>query len=134
MKTSFLQVVSTVLNPLMEGPMGVNYVMHPVSLAALAGVYICGIYLIPAAHLNGGYMMKATTNDIVHRLSTYFFIFLFGILSHAAISFLLLFLYFVKGTPVVLNDITPISRLKKVLFIITIITSALTHSGCLKSR
>lgn len=120
----FLKILS-VISPEMQANLSTNYVLHPITLAALAGIYICGIYLVPAAHLNGGYLLKSTTNDLVHRISTYVFIIFFSLIT-PFVGLFLLVLYWIKGTPVVLNDITAVSRLKKGLFIITIIFALLS--------
>ncbi|MCY3411901.1 MAG: hypothetical protein INQ03_09755 [Candidatus Heimdallarchaeota archaeon] len=127
---------SLILNILMKLFLGTaetgNYVLHPIALAGLAGLYINGLNLLPLASFNGGYMLRAIGGAIVHRvitsvlLMTMLFFFFFFMQPLIFLGITVIMINARMGTPDVLNDLKKVTILEKILFILSSILAIIS--------
>ncbi len=97
-------------------------ILHPISMAALSGIFINGLYLMPISHLNGGYLIKAISNDTIHKLATLIFILIMILIeAYQSIVLILLFLNLFLGPPMLLNEVEPLPMKYKILYIISLL-------------
>ncbi|MHA2249119.1 MAG: hypothetical protein ACXAD7_02095 [Candidatus Kariarchaeaceae archaeon] len=102
-----------------------HYLLHPITIAGLAGLYLSGIALFPAAHLNGGYLIRAYFGKRAHMIISYVVIFLL-IWVHWLIAIFLLFLNDRLGTPEVLNEESKLPRGARIKIIVCIVIAILS--------
>ncbi len=106
-------------------PITQQYLLHPITIAGLAGFYICGLNLLPAAHLNGGYLVRAKFSQRIHRILTYLVIIII-ISVHWLVAILLLLLNDRFGTPEILNEESIMPKTTRYWFIIAMIIAVLS--------
>lgn len=106
-------------------PITKNYLLHPITLAGLAGFYISGISLLPASHLNGGYLIRAQYGNRLHKILTYVVIILF-LTVHWIMAILLLFLTDRFGAPEVLNEESKMPKNARFWVIFTLLIALLS--------
>ena len=95
-------------------------VMSPLLFAAWIGFALTSMNLVPAWQLDGGHLARATFGERWHRIITYAgigILFLIGFWP-MAILVLLLSLKIPGNTP--LDDVTPLSRKRKMLFFLAL--------------
>lgn len=106
---------------LVTGNTGGSYVFHPITLGALAGLYIIGLYFLPVSHLTGGYLVKAVSGDSWHSLATWIAIILLMRIKLYFIGLMFLSLHILKRQPIVLNEESQVSKKSKLLMIIALL-------------
>ncbi len=122
-----IELGNDVLNiPIVTGTISDTIILHPITMAALAGIYIVGFNLLPAAYFNGGYITRAIYGRKVHNLLTYVVIFAFIFAGLIYIPFILLFMNRSLRAPFVLNSATPVEPRQKYMFVIMMIMSILS--------
>jgi membrane-associated protease RseP (regulator of RpoE activity) len=84
-------------------PLTTTYLLHPLTIAGMAGFYICGMNLLPASYLNGGFLVRAKFGRRAHTLFTYLVIILL-ITVQWLVALLILFLNDRLGSPEILNE------------------------------
>ncbi len=122
-----IELGSDILNiPIVTGTISNTIILHPITMAALAGIYIVGFNLLPAAYFNGGYITRAVYGKKVHSVLTYVVIFAFIFAGLIYIPFILLFMNRSLRAPFVLNSATPVEPRQKYIFVIMMIMSILS--------
>ncbi|MHA2091169.1 MAG: hypothetical protein ACW98K_09945, partial [Candidatus Kariarchaeaceae archaeon] len=86
-----------------SSPLTTTYLLHPLTIAGMAGFYICGMNLLPASYLNGGFLVRAKFGRRAHTLFTYLVIILL-ITVQWLVALLILFLNDRLGSPEILNE------------------------------
>jgi len=103
---------------------GETLLVHPVAFAGWVGFLITGLNLLPLGQLDGGHVFRATADEDVHRQVTYMsalILVLIGLLAMAILALLL----FRRGHPGGLDDVTQISKRKKIAAYLTMILAFL---------
>ena len=100
----------------LSSPLTQSYIFSPITLAGLAGFYLSAFAFLPAAHFNGGYIIRSTLGKRAHTIMTYLSVIaVFSI--YWLLSFLLYLVYELLKTPQILNDKTEVKPINKVLLI-----------------
>ncbi len=101
--------------------------LPPLAFVALLGFLITGLNLIPAWQLDGGHLARAIFGEENHRIITLIAIGLLFFIGFIPFALLILFFYFLTGGRSVrpLNDITPLSTGRKILYVISLILGIL---------
>ena len=105
---------------------GMQVVMSPVLYAAWLGFLITFLNLLPAWQLDGGHIARAALGRKLHRITTYASI---GILFYLGYWFMALwiFSFSMRSRDVrPLDDISPLSRNRKILFIASLALAVLS--------
>jgi membrane-associated protease RseP (regulator of RpoE activity) len=103
-------------------------VWSPVLMAAWIGFLVTFLNLLPAWQLDGGHLARAAVGSKWHRILTYSSI---GVLLATGWYFmaaLVLMLSFRYPESVPLDDVTPLSRKRKLLFLVALGTAAVCAS------
>ena len=103
-------------------------VWSPVLMAAWIGFLVTFLNLLPAWQLDGGHLARAAVGSKWHRILTYSSI---GVLIATGWYFmaaLVLILSFRYPESVPLDDVTPLSRKRKLLFLVALGTAAVCAS------
>jgi membrane-associated protease RseP (regulator of RpoE activity) len=99
-------------------------VMSPVMFAAWLGFLLTFLNLVPAAQLDGGHIARATLGAKHHRLLTFGGIGALFALGIPTMGALVLFLALRAPQVAPLDDVTSVSRGRKVLFIVALAIAA----------
>lgn len=102
-----------------------TYLLNPVTMAALAGVYISGLSMLPISFLNGGQIARAKLGRLPNVFLTYIVI-VFTIFYSAIFAFFLILVHQRLGVPEILNEESKSNFLSHILFFIAILIALLT--------
>lgn len=91
-------------------------VMSPVLFAAWVGFFITFLNLMPAAQLDGGHVVRATLGVRWHRILTYSSVGVLIGLKFYLMAILVLFIAFRAPESTPLDDVSPLSKKRKMLF------------------
>lgn len=91
-------------------------VMSPVLFAAWVGFFITFLNLMPAAQLDGGHIVRATLGVRWHRILTYSSVGVLIGLQFYVMAFLVLFIASRAPESTPLDDVSPLSKKRKMLF------------------
>ncbi|HEX6067797.1 MAG TPA: site-2 protease family protein [Nitrososphaera sp.] len=91
-------------------------VMSPVLFAAWVGFFITFLNLMPAAQLDGGHIVRATLGVRWHRILTYSSIGVLVGLGFYVMAFLVLLIASRAPESTPLDDVSPLSKKRKMLF------------------
>ena len=109
-----------------KGGEGHEVIMTPVLFAAWIGLFVTFLNLLPAWQLDGGHMARSLFGVKWHRIATYASIFiLFWPLQYFFMALFLLFLSSRNPGAQPLDDISPLSRNRKIAYIGVIILAIL---------
>ena len=105
---------------------GMELIMSPVLYAAWLGFLITFLNLLPAWQLDGGHITRATLGRKWHKITTYIGIaVLFGLGYWFMALFVLMFsMRSTDARP--LDDISPLSKRRKLVFVIAMVLAVLT--------
>ncbi|MFB0544966.1 MAG: site-2 protease family protein [Asgard group archaeon] len=103
---------------------GETLLVHPVAFAGWVGFLITGLNLLPLGQLDGGHVFRATADEDVHRQVTFMSVLILMLIGLVAMALLALFL-FRRGHPGGLDDVTPISKRKKIAAYLTMVLAFL---------
>jgi Zn-dependent protease len=110
-------------------PVGPNQIIivSPIVWASVVGFIITGLNLLPAWQLDGGHLARATVGRKYHGLLTIVSIILLFLTGYWVMALIVLFFYFASrgqsARP--LDDASPLSRGRKILFIFSLILAVL---------
>ncbi|MHA2101565.1 MAG: hypothetical protein ACW99A_23170 [Candidatus Kariarchaeaceae archaeon] len=127
----FLKYAAGISNALLGTNIGTDqaittsYLFNPISLAALAGIYISGISLLPLSFLNGGQVVRSKLGKLPHLLLTYIMI-IISIFYNVIFSFFLILVHQRLGVPDILNDESKMNSLSTILLFIVFLIGILT--------
>ena len=99
---------------------GETLLVHPVAFAGWVGFLITGLNLLPLGQLDGGHVFRSTTDEELHRQATIISSLILILIGLWAMALLALFL-FRKGHPGGLDDVSPVSKRKKISAYLTMI-------------
>ncbi|MFV2014729.1 MAG: hypothetical protein ACC656_04835 [Candidatus Heimdallarchaeota archaeon] len=108
-----------------DGAVTQTYLFNPITLAALAGLYISGLSLLPISFINGGQIVRAKYGRLPHLVATYIII-LATIYYNFLFSFLLLLVHQRLGVPDILNEESKINKLSHLLVLMVLMIVILT--------
>ena len=91
-------------------PITKTYLLHPVALAALCGIYLTGLNLVPVAYLNGGQMARAQFGRNTHSFMTYFAVLLFVVSGYLFVGLIVLLFHRQMRSPEILNEESAIGK------------------------
>ncbi len=102
-------------------------ILPPLAFVALIGFLITGLNLIPAWQLDGGHLARALFGEETHRWITFIAIGLLFLIGFIPFAMLILIFYFLTGGRSVrpLNDITPLSTSRKIIYAVSLILGIL---------
>ncbi len=97
--------------------------LDPISFVAVLGMLITGLNLIPAWQLDGGHLARAVFGEERHKTITLIAILLMVLIGFVAFAAIIIFFYMMSGGRSVrpLNDITPLSTSRKILYVFSVI-------------
>jgi membrane-associated protease RseP (regulator of RpoE activity) len=95
-------------------------VMSPVMFAAWMGFLLTFLNLIPASQLDGGHMTRAALGSRGHRVLTFAGIGVLFALQYPVMAVLVLIMALRAPEGMPLDDVTPISQGRKVLFVVAL--------------
>ncbi len=102
-------------------------IMTPILWATIIGFFITGLNLLPAWQLDGGHMARAFAGERYHSILTMISILILFLMRFWLMAALVLGLYLMSGgrSARPLDDISPLSTTRKILFIIMLILAIL---------
>ncbi len=97
--------------------------LDPLSFVAVLGMLITGLNLIPAWQLDGGHLARAMFGEERHKTITFLAILFMVLIGFIAFAAIIIFFYMLSGGRSVrpLNDITPLSTGRKILYVLSVI-------------
>jgi Zn-dependent protease len=99
---------------------GMEVIMSPVLYAAWLGFLLTFLNLLPAWQLDGGHIARATLGRRWHKITTYIGIAILFILGYWFMAFFLLSFSMSRSEIRPLDDISPLSKKRKKLFVLVI--------------
>lgn len=116
-----MQVIMQFISP--QIPAGYELYVHPVAFAAWGGIFITMLNLMPVAVLDGGHISRSLFNRKIH-----YYISIGGIVATVLLGWYLMailmaiFLFFlVKTHPGALDNVSSLSRKRKILAVVMVI-------------
>jgi len=106
------------------GP-NVEVLMSPVLFAAWLGFLITFLNLLPAWQLDGGHMSRVMFGEKVHRFATYTSVGILFLLHYEMMAIFILMFSIRNMSVRPLDDVSPLSKNRKLLYIIVIILAIL---------
>jgi len=105
-----------------------NYVLlvHPVAFAGWVGFFLTALQLLPASQLDGGHVAYAVLGQKTHKIVTYITIAVMVILNLWLMAILLLVISSGQSHPETLDNLTPLSKGRKIFSIIVVPLIVLT--------
>jgi hypothetical protein len=102
-------------------------IMSPVLFAAWLGFLLTFLNLVPASQLDGGHMLRAAVGPKLHRAMTFASIGVLG-LMFPAMAALVLFITLRAPENPPLDDVTPLSRKRRMIFVAALALTVLCGS------
>ncbi|HXZ98358.1 MAG TPA: site-2 protease family protein [Candidatus Acidoferrum sp.] len=121
-KTPLLMIILSYLNIRAVAP-GQTLVLTQVAFAAEIGALITFLNIIPAWQLDGGHIMRAAVGPRGHRAATVIGLVVLALAGYWPFALLILIMMFARGglagaEP--LDDVSPLSRGRKIVFVLAI--------------
>jgi membrane-associated protease RseP (regulator of RpoE activity) len=98
-----------------------HVIMSPIFFAAWLGFLITFLNLLPAWQLDGGHMARTLLGKKWHKIATYASTGLLAVLGYWFMALFILFLSSRSGDMKPLDDISPLSKNRKKLFVVIVI-------------
>ncbi|MCZ6613501.1 MAG: site-2 protease family protein, partial [Thaumarchaeota archaeon] len=92
-------------------------ILSPLGFAAWLGFLVTFLNLLPAAQLDGGHIVRATLGRAKQKITTWISIFVFVILGFIPMAILVLIFSIRAPDAPPLDDVSPISKRRRFLFI-----------------
>jgi len=102
------------------------YVLHSISFAAWVGFFVTGLNLMPIAQLDGGHVIRAVLGEKYYKIAAYISLVILFIINPIFAILILALSRFSVTHPGPLNDVTPLSKSRKIASIIFFIMLILT--------
>ena len=103
---------------------GMGLLLSPLSFAASLGFLVTFLNLLPAWQLDGGHIARAAVSSRVHRALTWATIIVMILLGFALMALLVLFMSFRAPAMQPLDDVSPLSRKRRIAFVLTLVLAA----------
>ena len=100
-----------------KGGPGYEVIMTPVMFAAWIGFLITFLNLLPAWQLDGGHMARTLLGQKIHRYATYGSMLVLVLLNYWIMAILILVMSTKNPSATPLDDITPLTRNRKIAYI-----------------
>jgi len=108
-----------------KGGTGHEVIMTPVLFAAWIGFLITFLNLLPAWQLDGGHMARTLVGPKIHRYATFGSIGVLILLDYFLMAILILVMSYRNPSATPLDDVSPLSRNRKLAYIIIIVLAIL---------
>ena len=108
-----------------KGGPGHEVIMTPVMFAAWIGFLITFLNLLPAWQLDGGHMARTLLGQKIHRYATYGSMLVLVLLNYWLMAILILIMSTKNPSATPLDDITPLTKNRKLAYIGIIILAVL---------
>lgn len=108
-----------------KGAEGHQVIVTPILFASWIGFLITFLNLLPAWQLDGGHMARTLLGPKLHRYATYGSLAILVLLNYWAMAFLILVLSSRNPSADPLDDVSPLSRNRKLVYIAVIILAVL---------
>ena len=108
-----------------KGGAGYEVIMTPVMFAAWIGFLITFLNLLPAWQLDGGHMARTLLGVKLHRYATYGSMAILVLLNYWLMALLILFLSSRNPSASPLDDVSPLSRNRKLAYLGIIVLAVL---------
>ena len=108
-----------------KGGTGYEVIMTPVLFAAWIGFLITFLNLLPAWQLDGGHMARTLIGPKIHRYATFGSIGVLILLDYFLMAILILVMSYRNPSATPLDDVSPLSRNRKLAYIIIIVLAIL---------
>lgn len=117
-------LTSFILNVFAQQPEGGVLVLSPLTFAASLGFLVTFLNLMPAWQLDGGHVARAALSEREHRYFTYGSVVVLIVLGFWVMALLVLFMAMNTGGMKPLDDVSELSKSRKVVFVLVIILIA----------
>ncbi len=115
-----MQIVMYFVSP--QIPSGYELFVHPVAFAGWVGIIITMLNLMPVAVLDGGHISRSLFNTKVHQYVSIAGIIVTVLLGWYAMAILMaLFLLMAKTHPGALDNVSKLSRNRKIIAVLTLV-------------
>lgn len=115
-----MQIVMYFVSP--QIPSGYELFVHPVAFAGWVGIIITMLNLMPVAVLDGGHISRSLFNTKVHQYVSVAGIIVTVLLGWYAMAILMaLFLLMAKTHPGALDNVSKLSRNRKIIAVLTLV-------------
>ena len=108
-----------------KGGTGHEVIMTPVLFAAWIGFLITFLNLLPAWQLDGGHMARTLVGPKIHRYATFGSIGILILLDYFLMAILILVMSYRNPSATPLDDVSPLSRNRKLAYIVIIVLAIL---------
>ena len=108
-----------------KGGTGHEVIMTPVLFAAWIGFLITFLNLLPAWQLDGGHMARTLVGPKIHRYATFGSIGVLILLDYFLMAILILVMSYRNPSATPLDDVSPLSRNRKLAYIVIIVLAIL---------
>jgi len=108
-----------------KGGSGHEVIMTPVLFAAWIGFLITFLNLLPAWQLDGGHMARTLVGPKIHKYATFGSIGVLILLDYFIMAILILVMSYRTPSATPLDDISPLSRNRKIAYIGIIVLAIL---------
>jgi len=108
-----------------KGGTGYEVIMTPVLFAAWIGFLITFLNLLPAWQLDGGHMARTLVGPKIHRYATFGSIGVLILLDYFLMAILILVMSYRNPSATPLDDVSPLSRNRKLAYIVIIVLAIL---------
>ena len=101
--------------------------LDPIGWAAIVGMFITFLNTMPAWELDGGHMSRAVLGPKYHQIATFLTIMVMMLLGFYPMAMLILVLWMMSGgaSSAPLDDYSPVSKSKKILFVLSLVITFL---------
>jgi len=102
-------------------PEGYVVLVDPLTWAAIVGMLITALNMFPAWQLDGGHLARAVLGPKYHNYATLASIFILFVTGYHLMAIFILFMHLMTGGLTVrpLDDLSPTSTLRKILFVLS---------------
>ena len=108
-----------------KGGSGYEVIMTPVMFAAWIGFLITFLNLLPAWQLDGGHMARTLLGVKLHRYATFASMGILVLLNYWLMALLILFMSSRNPSAMPLDDVSPLSRNRKLAYVGIIVLAIL---------
>ena len=108
-----------------KGGPNTEVIMSPILFAAWLGFLITFLNLLPAWQLDGGHMARAVFGQKIHKFATYGSVGILFLLNYQMMAMFILIFSIRNMSAKPLDDVSPLSKNRKILYIAVIIIAIL---------
>jgi len=118
-------IIVSLLKPELFAGRGVY--LDPIGWAAIVGMFVTFLNSLPAWELDGGHMARAVLGPRLHRLATFITVIIMTIAGFLPMALFILIFWMSTGgaSTAPLDDYSPISKSRKIIFVIVLILTFL---------